>query len=68
MNPNRKTVKCETFGIDGELLVVPDGFDDAPRSFTITKTCSGPYEKRFMPMTAQEMHDRTGLPLEGWSS
>ena len=33
MNPNRKTVKCETCGIDGELLVVPDGFDDAPTSF-----------------------------------
>ncbi len=67
MNPNRKTVKCELCGSDAELLVVPDGFDDAPTSFAVTRTCSGPCKKRYWPMTAQEMHERTGLPLTGWS-
>ena len=61
------SVKCELCGSDAELLVVSDGFDDAPTSFTITRTCSGPCEKRYLPMTAQEMHERTGLPLTGWS-
>ena len=42
MNPNKKTVKCEMCGSDAELEVVADGFDDAPTSFTITRTCSGP--------------------------
>ena len=48
---------------DAELEVVADGFDDAPTSFTITRTCSGPCEKTYCPMTAHQMHERTGLPL-----
>ena len=67
MNPNKKTVKCEICGSDAELEVVADGFDDAPTSFTITQTCSGPCEKTDCPMTAHQMHERTGLPLTGWS-
>lgn len=64
---NRKTDKCEICGSYAEVKVVADGFDDAPVSFTITRTCSGPCDKTYRPMTAQEMHETTGLPLTGWS-
>ena len=69
MNPKRKKVKCELCGSDAELQVVADGFDDAPKSFAITRTCSGPgpCKKRYCQMTADQMHERTGLPLTGWS-
>ena len=61
MNPNRKTVKCELCGSDAELLVVSDGFDDAPTSFTITRTCSGPCEKRVLA------DDGAGDARENWA-
>ncbi|MEQ1864537.1 MAG: hypothetical protein ABL996_07770 [Micropepsaceae bacterium] len=68
MVPNKKNIKCERCGSNALLEVVPDGFDDAPASFTITRTCSGHCPKAYGPVTAQEMHDKTGLPLNGWSS
>jgi hypothetical protein len=64
---NKAAIKCERCGSKAELLVVADGFDDAPKSFTITRTCSGGCPKGYAPVTAQEMHERTGLPLSGWS-
>ena len=64
---NRKTVKCEICRSDAELKVVADGFDDAPAMFNITRTCSSLCEKKYFPMTAQQMHEKTGLPLTGWS-
>ena len=67
MNPNKKSVKCENCGSDSVLEVVPDSFDDAPAGFTVTRTCSGQCQKAYWPMTAQEMHKRTGLPVTGWS-
>ena len=36
-NQKKKKVKCEKCGMDAELEVVPDGFDDAPATFTITR-------------------------------
>ncbi len=68
MNLNRKTIKCEVCGSDAELAVIGDSFDDAPASFTVKQTCSGKCGKAYRPMTAQEMHEKTGLPLTGWSS
>jgi hypothetical protein len=68
MVPNKKTIKCETCGRDATLEVVADGFDDAPPSFVITRTCSGHCKKEYAPMSAQKMHELTGLPLTGWSS
>ena len=65
MSPKKK-IKCEKCGSDAELEVVPDGFDDAPAAFGITRTCSGPCQKAYGHMTAQEMHKKTGLPLTGW--
>ena len=67
MNPSEKQIKCERCGHDAVLKVVPDGFDDAPEKFTITRTCSGPCEKTYTKMTAQEMNKNTDLPLTGWS-
>ena len=64
---NRKTGKCEICGSDAEVHVRAEGFDDAPASFTITRTCSGPCEKTYLGMTAQQMHETTGLPLTDWS-
>ena len=64
---NRKTDKCEICGSDADVHVVADGFDDAPASFIIKRTCSGPCEKTYRPMTAQQMHETTGLPMTGWS-
>ena len=66
---NRKTDKCEICGSDAEVHVVAVGFDDAPASFTITRTCRGqrPCEKTYRQMPAQQMHETTRLPLTGWS-
>ena len=64
---NRKTDKCEICGSDTEVHVAADDFDDAPASFTIKRTCGGPCEKTYRRMTAQQMHETTGLPLTGWS-
>ena len=50
------------------MAVIGDSFDDAPASFTVKQTCSGKCGKAYWPMTAQEMHEKTGLPLTGWSS
>ena len=66
MNPNKKSVKCDNCGGDAELVVVPDGFDDAPATFTVTRTCGGQCQKAYCQMSAQEMHKRTGLPVTGW--
>lgn len=67
MHPNKKKIKCEMCGSDATLEVVPDGFEDAPETFVITRTCHGSCKKAYGPMTAQEMHEKTGLPLTGWS-
>ena len=67
MIPNRKTDKCEICGSDAEVHVAADDFDDTPASFTIKRTCGGPCEKTYRRMTAQQMHETTGLPLTGWS-
>ena len=66
---NRKTDKCEICESDAEVHVVADGFDDAPTSFTIKRTCRGPRpcEKTYRQITAQQMHETTGLPMTGWS-
>ena len=64
---NRKTGKCEICGSDAEVHVRAEDFDDAPASFTITRTCSGPCEKTYLGMTAQQMRETTGFPLTGWS-
>ena len=64
--PNKKKIKCERCGEDAVLEVVPDGFEDAPESFMLVRTCSGACDKTHQSMTAQEMHDWTGLPLRGW--
>lgn len=64
---NRKSIKCERCGKDAHITVHADGFDDAPASFTAKEECTARCEPRYYPMTAQEMHDRTGLPLSGWS-
>ncbi len=66
MMPNKKTITCEICGSEAELEVVPDGFADAPASFTITRTCTGGCRKIYIPMSAQKMHEETGLPLTGW--
>ena len=66
MIPNKKTVSCEKCGQKAVLEVVPDGFNDAPKSFTITIACSGLCKKVYCPMMAQEMREEFGLPLSGW--
>src|ERR1043166_6634728 len=67
MVPNKRTIKCETCGRDATLEVVADGFDDEPPSFVITRTCSGHRQPKYAPLSAQEMHERTGVALTGWS-
>ena len=62
----KKATRCERCSRPAELEIVPVGFDEAPESFTLVRTCSGPCEKTYELMTAQEMHRLTGLPLSGW--
>ena len=68
MNPNRLETTCDKCGAKAVIEVVPDGWDDAPERFTITRTCSGACPKSYRPVTSSEMHEITGLPLSGWSS
>jgi hypothetical protein len=65
---NRKSVRCEVCGSRAELQVVPDDWNDAPASFTITRECTGGCGKTYTPCTPQRMQELTGLPLTGWSS
>lgn len=66
---NNKTTKpCERCGQPADAQVVADGFDDAPESFTITRTCSAGCTKVYVAgVTPEEMRASTGLPLAGWS-
>ena len=64
---NRIAIQCDRCGKDGYITVHADGFDDAPTNFTAKQECQGACDPRYVPMTAQQMHDRTGLPLSGWS-
>jgi len=66
MMPNKKTITCEICGREAELEVAPDGFANAPASFTITRTCSAHCKKTYMPVSAEKMRELTGLPLTGW--
>jgi hypothetical protein len=68
MVPNKRDVACPRCGGKAELEVVADGWDDAPASFTLTVTCSAGCPKGYIPVSAQEMHEKTGLPMSGWSS
>ncbi len=40
MHPSKKKVRRESCGGGAVLEIVPDGFDDAPLNFVITRTCS----------------------------
>jgi len=61
-----KKVPCETCGRESTVEVRPDGFDDAPVSFTISRTCSGFCPKAHASLTPEENHKLTGLPVTGW--
>lgn len=61
-----KHLPCEICGKDSLVEVTGDGFDDAPPSFTITRTCSGGCQKRYASLTPAEMTELTGLPKAGW--
>ena len=62
----KKATKCERCGLPAELEIVQDGFEDTPKLFTLVRTYSGFCEKAYEPITAQEMHRLTKLPLSGW--
>jgi hypothetical protein len=61
-----KHLPCEICGKDSLVEVVPDGFEEPPPSFTITRTCSGGCKKGYASLTAEEMTKLTGLPRSGW--
>ncbi|MCL4294076.1 MAG: hypothetical protein KJ056_13820, partial [Acidimicrobiia bacterium] len=62
---NRMTIKCERCGASAHLFVHANGFDDAPESFTMKEECTARCAPRYQPMSAEKMHERTGLPLAG---
>jgi hypothetical protein len=64
---NRKAITCDRCKKSGSQTVHADDFDDTPASFTMKQECEGPCKPLYQQMTAKEMHDRTGLPLSGWS-
>jgi hypothetical protein len=64
---NKWQGKCDICNGPAEIHVVADGFDDAPSSFVITRTCERGCKKVYVPVSAQEMHQMTKLPLSGWS-
>jgi len=68
MVPNTKQTKCEKCGKDAIFKVNPDDWDDAPKGFTITRECSGRCHTTYMPVTPEQMHELTGLPVSGWSA
>lgn len=49
-----------------DVTVHADGFEDTPPSFTMRITCKGRCEPTRIPMTPQQMHEKTNLPLSGW--
>jgi hypothetical protein len=64
--PTRK-MPCEKCGAAATASVTPADWDDAPKSFTLTRECPV-CGKSYMPLTPEQMHESTGLPLTGWSS
>lgn len=64
---NKVEVRCEACGCKAEALIVADGFDDAPRHFTVKRTCSGRCEPAYTTMAAKDMQYVFRLPLSGWS-
>jgi hypothetical protein len=67
MIANKLTTKCERCGAKAEVEVVPDDWQDAPASFTITRTCFGACPKTYASVTPQQMHEITRRPLTGWA-
>ena len=66
--PNRRDAECERCGSAVVEEIVPDFWDDAPKRFTMTRTCSGSCRKTYARLTPEKMHELTGLPLTGWFS
>jgi hypothetical protein len=67
MIENKLRVRCPNCGQPAEMLVVANGFDDAPEEFTARVERHGGCEKKYVPMTAEQMHEKFGLPKTGWS-
>jgi uncharacterized protein (DUF983 family) len=58
-------IKCERCGLDAVARVTADEWNDTPASFTITRECRV-CGKSYDTMTAQDMHELTGLSKAGW--
>jgi len=64
---NKIEVRCETCGKTADALVVADGFDDEPSSFTVKRMCRGNCAPTYAPMAPRDMQYVFKLPLSGWS-
>lgn len=65
---NKTTGRCPMCGGPADVTVHADGFDDTPPSFTMRITCKGRCVATRIPMTPQQMHETTKLPLNGWDN
>ena len=69
MITNGRKVKCPTCGGEALETVHADDFEDTPASFSFTLTCKRGCPKQYdAQKSPQEMHERTNLPLSGWSN
>lgn len=67
INNKIEVAQCEACGGKADALVVADGFDDQPSSFTVKRICRGSCAPTYTPMTATDMQYVFKLPLSGWS-
>ena len=61
-----KHLPCEICGKDSLVEVVPDGFEDTPPSFALTRTCRGSCKKAYASLSPEQTTKLTGLPVSGW--
>lgn len=52
-------VRCPNCEQPAEMVVVANGFDDAPEELTARVERHGECEKVYVPMTVQQMHERS---------
>jgi hypothetical protein len=69
MKPPTKPVTCEKCGYGkATLTVTAEDWDDEPKTFTFTRDCPMCGKSYAAGITAERMHDLTGLPRTGWAS
>jgi hypothetical protein len=65
MHTMKRKIACEICGAGAEQEVVPDGFDEVPTGYTLTRTCSERCDKAYGHITPEQATELTGHSWNG---